>query len=117
MTIIKTAAGFVVGYIVVKLIGVGGMLALFPSAIIGYLFALYYVVRKNREDESWVSFIHWTNVVTWLIPIIGIANSVFSLTVAEGIAKNKTKLFILGYVGLALTILNAIAGVLFFSNL
>ena len=31
MTIIKTAAGFVVGYIVVKLIGVGGMLALFPS--------------------------------------------------------------------------------------
>lgn len=117
LTIVKTAIGLGVGYIAVRLLGIGGTLALLPSSIIGYLFAHYYVIEKNRENESWVKFIHWTNVVTWLLPIIGIATSVFSLTVAEGISQNKTKLFVLGYVGLTLTILNAIAGVLLFSSL
>jgi hypothetical protein len=104
-----SAVAVLVGSYLGQVLGVG-FVFLIPSVVIGGLAAIYLVVKKNAYEKKWVSWLHYSNLVLWIIPFLGVASGAFSLTIAEKKSERNVKPLVFGLIGLGLALLNMYIG-------
>jgi hypothetical protein len=117
LNIIVSYMGFIVGlivsYLLIRFLGLIAGLILIILFILGFSFPGWYL-RKRSPSEKIINFIIWSNILTWLLPPIGLFTSVASLGFISHFEKPaKTRALVLGLVGLILTIINSIVGAYF----
>lgn len=69
----------------------------------------------KKEWLKLATFINWANVITWIIPVLGVFTSMISLRMYFGFPDDfkKRKIFLtLGLISIILSIINGVAGVL-----
>jgi len=75
-----------------------------------------FAIKKGWLEA--IRFINWSNVITWLIPIVGVFTSLlsfrayFDLPNLGNHSKGKKLYLTLGLISIILSIINGIAGVL-----
>jgi FtsH-binding integral membrane protein len=94
-----------------RYLGVVGLLFL-GAYFLGDWLAKWYIKRKTASDKV-MSFFAWTNIITWLLPPLG----VFTASLAYGFSKksdlSSTKKYRnLAIIGVILSLINASIGIL-----
>jgi len=85
-----------------------GTFVLIASAVVGRFTARWYARRRRRREEI-IGFVAWSNTLTWLIPLVGMATSVASLTLPGEMHARRN--VTLGWIGLVLSIACSMYGV------
>ena len=80
------------------------------SAFAGNWFAKWYL-KKENASLSLMKKIAWLNIVSWIIPAIGIFTGVVIMEVATHFPEEKRKMTILASIGLTLSLLNIVLSV------
>lgn len=101
---------FVAAFALGKYLGMTYFLLIIPG-ILGWYLASWYV-KKTIHQNKLTKFIAWSNLITWFIPIVGFFTSAASIKFNESFGKKDKKYIILGIIGLAFSLINAIAGAL-----
>ncbi len=101
---------FILALALGKFMGLVALL-LYVSFYAGQKISKWYLKRKNI-NESVVNFISWSNVITWIFPILGLFTAAFAIESGEMSEDKGKKYLILGYVGSVFSILNSIAGII-----
>ena len=78
---------------------------------IAILFARWYSKRK-KINMKFVEIVVWANVITWFFPLLGIFTGTIAEEFSNLIPAQRKKYKILGNVGILLSFLNVILGIL-----
>jgi len=108
LTTVFGIVAFVVAYALFRYLGLVGLLFVGAYYVGNWLAKL--VVKKSSPDK--VGFIPWFNVVTWLLPPLGVLTASFSYGLTATPTGNKNKYRNLAIVGGVLSIINAGIGIL-----
>jgi hypothetical protein len=88
-----------------------GLIFVLIMGVLGYLAGWLYSKSRLGVTDGVENFVSWANVVTWIIPFIGIIVSCASLaTISRVASKDRRRIIILTYVGLYLSLANSILG-------
>ncbi len=82
----------------------------FLSGSIGYLFSKWYI-RREVVNFSVINFVVWSNVITWILPIVGTLTGISALKFASYIPEKKKKYTKIAIISLLASFLNAFLGV------
>ena len=100
------------GYAMVHVFGVAGLvvvLGLGLSMIVGDKLTVWYA--KNRKvDVFLASVIMWSNLIAWIIPILGAFVAGITLKLGEQFPKESKKYYWLGGIGCFVTLACAAIG-------
>lgn len=99
-----------VGFIFFIELNIVWFLTIFLPLMAGWGFAKWYL-KKEKANVKLINFIAWANVCSWLIPIVGVFTSIFTLEVSEHPAFKKKKYIILGLIAAILSLLQMILAV------
>lgn len=102
---------FIVAFALFRYLGIVGLLFI-GAYYLGNWIAKWYCKRKTINEKV-LSFVSWTNVVSWLLPPLGI----FTASLAYGFSvqsksESSKKYRNLAIVGAVLSIINAAIGIL-----
>ena len=102
---------FIFAYVLFRFLGVVGLIFI-AAYYLGDWAAKSYCKRETVSEKV-LNFCAWSNVITWFLPPLGI----FTATLAYGFSvhsqsKSKNKYRNLALIGAALSILNAVLGIL-----
>ena len=107
--LIATCIGGLIGYAIGRFLGWTYLIFLVLYGVI--LWYAYSYLKKKKTPNFLVSIIVWSNVLTWLLPPLGIFTSVIAIGLAHNTEqKNKRKYKIFAIIGLTLSIINMMAG-------
>ncbi len=90
-----------------RYLGLAYFILLIPAAIGWWLGG---VVGK-KESFKMINFIAWSNVLTWLLPPLGLATAAFTLNYNENSSDKSKKWNTLAIIGIVLSIANGIIGI------
>lgn len=101
-------AGFLIGYYVGFIV----VLLFFGSFLIGSWFAKWYA-KKEKINLSLINFIIWSNLITWLIPFLGILTGTIAIKFSDELKSkfNTKKYKILGVIGIVISLANFILSI------
>ena len=105
-----TAIGFLLGYLIVRILGPISFFIFLIPVLVGLYFPSWYL-KKENVNKSLIKGIAWSNVITWFLPPLGLMVSITTFGFSrsdkvEGRQKYK-KLAIVGFV---LSIINSLSG-------
>ncbi|MGB8816279.1 MAG: hypothetical protein WCC74_03575 [Minisyncoccia bacterium] len=98
------------GFIIAKYIG-AGFLFFLGGGILGQWFPKWYL-KRNKININLVKWIVWSNVITWLFPIIGIITGFAALEFGNHFPNDRKKYKTIAVIGIVASLLNIILGIL-----
>lgn len=100
--------GFLIGYYG----GIAVFLIFLASVLIGLQFAKWYT-RKEKISLRLINFIIWSNLITWLIPPLGILTGTIAIQFSNDLESkcNTKKHRILGVIGILISLANGSLGI------
>ncbi len=101
-----------VGFLIGKYFGIAFMalaFLFFMAIYIGIKFPVWYM-EKEKNNHGLISCIAWSNVLSWLLPPLGLLTGISSICFSGYMAKGKYRT--LGFLGATLALLNAIVGIM-----
>lgn len=108
-------AGIAGGFAIANYVGIIGLVVIVAILAIpfwaGKKYASWYVKRKN-PSLGWVEVISWANVLTWLLPPLGMLTSSAVFEFNHHNSSSKTKYKTLAIMGFALSLLNAVVAII-----
>lgn len=99
------AGSMALGYI----LGLAYFVVIIPILIGVYLPKIY---TKKSSGQTIANITAWSNVLTWILPFLGLYTAAATLSTAGIYREKSTKYYILGGIGLALSLINGILGVM-----
>ncbi len=107
--IIGGAIGIFLGY---KL-GIVGLLILAAilgiPLLLGFKYASWYV-KRPKPNIGWIEFISWANVLTWILPPLGMLTAGITFGLNKHNLNSKRKYYILAGIGLGAALVNGAVG-------
>ena len=100
----------VVGFIIGKYLGLVIFLFIF-AFLISQWFPKWYL-KRERINTSLVKWIVWSNVLTWLLPPLGVMTGFAALEFGNHFPGDKKKYKTIAIVGIVASFLNTLSGVL-----
>lgn len=107
---VVTFISIVIGFIIGKYLGLVLFLFIF-AWLIGQWFPKWYLKRK-KVNTNLVKWIVWSNVLTWLLPPLGVMTGFAALEFANHFPGDSKKYKTIAIIALAASFLNALSGVL-----
>ncbi len=107
---VASVIAIIIGFILGKLLGLVIFLFLF-AYLIGSWFPNWYL-KRSKVNYKFIKFIVWSNVLTWLLPPLGILTSISTFKFSNLIKEENKKYKNLALIGIILSIINAILGYL-----
>jgi len=110
---IVTILSFIGGYYLFYYLGITGLI--FLLAVLGGLFIPNWIYKKDGYKKTLVNIIAWSNLILGLIlPPLGVFVAIFSIKFNYLLPEEekRTKYIVLGILGLIISIINAVIGVL-----
>lgn len=104
----------VIGIALGRYFGLIGILVFITITLIPFCFTEWYI--KKGYNYKFVSFLAWSNVITWLFPVLGLFTSVISFTLSTHKKQEAFKYRFLGVIGIILSIISAYIGVKAYNN-
>lgn len=106
-----SAGSFFIG----KYLGLMVVLLYIGSIVLGYSLSNWYV-KREKVNFKLIKLIAWSNVCAWLLPPLGVFTGISSVNFSSCDTEQKTKFKTLGIVGVTLSLINAISGVIMHLN-
>ena len=100
----------VVGFIIGKYLGLVLFLFIF-AWLIGQWFPKWYL-KRERINITLVKWIVWSNVLTWLLPPLGVMTGFAALEFGNHFPGDRKKYKTIAIIGIVASLLNAHSGVL-----
>lgn len=107
---VVTFASIVIGFIIGKYLGLVVFLFIF-AWLIGQWFPKWYL-KRGHANITLVKWIVWSNVLTWLLPPLGMMTGFAALEFANHFPGDSKKYKTIAIIALAASFLNALSGVL-----
>jgi hypothetical protein len=107
-----SAVTFIVAIVMSRALGIWSFVFIIPPWA-GYYLANWYLKRPSGDRIAQITA--WSNVISWFLPPIGLYTATATLLAASqyrAAGKDSTRLYVLGTIGLVLTIVNAGLGAL-----
>jgi len=101
---------FIFAFIIGRFLGIIVFIFIF-AYLIGIWFPKWYIKRSNYSIVL-IKWIAWTNILSWLLPPIGIFTGFATLGFSDLIEKENKKYKVLAILGIGLSIMNAIFGII-----
>lgn len=89
----------------------GVLFIFFIIALIAWGFTWLYFRNKDRSNVHWPILL-WSNVITWIIPAVGVFTATITIILAEHITNRKTKYQIIGWTCMIASFVNALLAVI-----
>jgi|GEM_PF-1842155 uncharacterized membrane protein len=106
ISIVSVIGAFIVG----RFLGLITFVFLF-AILIGQWFPKWYI-KKKKVNYSLVNWIAWSNVLTWLLPPLGILTGVATFEFSNLIEQTNKKYKSLAIISIVLSVVNAIFGII-----
>ncbi len=101
---------FIFAFVIGRFIGL--VVILFVGAwSLGEWFPKWYM-KREKVNVTLVKLIVWSNILTWLLPPLGIATGFTALGLSNYFPGERKKYKIVAIIGIVASLLNAISGVL-----
>ena len=107
---VVTFGSVIIGFIIGKYLGLVVFLFL-GALLLGQWFPKWYL-KKERINITLVKWIVWSNVLTWLLPPLGIATGFAALEFGNHFPGERKKYKVVAIIGIVASLLNALSGVL-----
>ena len=107
---VVTFGSIVVGFIIGKYLGLVIFIFIF-AFLIGQWFPKWYL-KRERINISLVKWIVWSNVITWLLPPLGVMTGFAALEFGNHFPGDSKKYKTIAIIAIAASLLNALWGVL-----
>lgn len=101
---------FIAAFVIGRFLGLVTFLFIGAWAL-GEWFPKWYM-KREKVNLSLVKWIVWSNVLTWLLPPLGVLTGFSALKFADYFPSENKKYKIIAVIALVASILNAISGVL-----
>lgn len=101
---------FIVAFVIGRFLGLVTFLFIGAWAL-GEWFPKWYM-KREKVNMSLIKWIVWSNVLTWLLPPLGILTGFAALKFADYFPSENKKYKVIAIIALVASILNAISGVL-----
>lgn len=106
-------AGWVIGATSMKILYVYNSKLPTTLLVLGAVYLLGFLTgkiinKKNWQNSNFIKFITWFNLISWVLPGLGILLSSIALTIKISDQKLSKRYRVLGYIGLSLSLLNSI---------
>lgn len=88
------------------------LIVLAVPAVIAFMLSNWYM-KREKISYRLIKCIAWSNIITWIFPIIGIFTGVCTIQFGTHISKDKTKYWILAGIGITFALLNGVLGMLY----
>lgn len=69
------------------------LIAFYITGIISY-YAFNSYAKKKKTESKLINFIAWSNIVTWIVPILGVFTAFSTLGYLKGIDQQKHKKYL-----------------------
>jgi hypothetical protein len=103
--------GWGIGYLISKNFGIVFLIFIFAPLIAIGLTEKYLV--NHKPSKGLVNGLAWCNLATWILPILGVTVGALSLHLSKYLLGSfQKKVRTLGWIGMILSIVNAIVGIL-----
>lgn len=107
---IVNIGSIIIGFVLGKFLGLSIFIYIIPF-FIGQWFPKWYL-KRQKINIGLIKFIVWSNVVTWLLPPLGILTGFTTLGFSNYFPGEKKKYKILAIVGITLSLINSFIGIL-----
>lgn len=107
---IVTFISVIIGFIIGKYLGLGLFIFIF-AFLIGQWFPKWYM-KRDKINITLVKLIVWSNVLTWLLPPLGIMIGFATLEFGNYFPENSKKYKTIAIIGIVASFFNAFAGIL-----
>jgi hypothetical protein len=102
-------ASAIAAFFVARYAGIVVFLLFLFAFLIGAWFPGWYLKRK-KINQTLINWIIWSNLLTWLLPPLGIITGIATLGFSDIPGVSKKKYMILAIIAIALAMINAIWG-------
>lgn len=106
---------FIIAFALFRYLGFVGLIFI-AVYFLGDRFSKWYIKRNQANEWGSLSlpkWIAWSNLITWLLPPLGILTATITYNFSTLInTKNKNKFKVLAIIGYALALMNALWGVM-----
>ncbi len=107
---IVTVGSIIIGFVIGRYLGL--VVFLFLGALfVGQWFPKWYLKREH-VNLTLVKWIVWSNVLTWLLPPLGVMTGFAALEFGNHFPADRKKYKIIAIIGIVASLLNALSGVL-----
>lgn len=107
---IVTVGSIIIGFVIGKYLGL--VVFLFLGAIyVGQWFPKWYL-KRERVNITLVKWIVWSNVLTWLLPPLGVMTGFAALEFGNHFPGDRKKYKTIAIIGIVASLINALWGVL-----
>jgi F0F1-type ATP synthase assembly protein I len=110
LDLILKLVGLIAGFVLWKFLGLAPFI-LILTFIIGDWFSKWYC-KRQKISQTLIKWIVWLNVLTWFLPPLGIFTGSAALQFSNHVEQEKKKYKILAAIGIGLSLINAIFGVI-----
>jgi transcription initiation factor TFIIIB Brf1 subunit/transcription initiation factor TFIIB len=100
----------IIGFAMGRYLGIAIFIFIF-AFLAGQWFPKWYF-KRQKINYSFVKWIVWSNVLTWFLPPLGILTGFAALEFSNLVETEKKKYKTLAIIGIALSLINAISGIL-----
>lgn len=107
---VVTFGSIIIGFIIGKYLGLVVFLFL-GALLLGQWFPKWYL-KRDKINISLVKWIVWSNVLTWLLPPLGIATGFAALEFGKHFPGERKKYKTVAIIGIVASLLNALSGIL-----
>lgn len=104
----------IIAFALGRFLGLTFSVLLIP-VLLGWYLASWYSKRFEKENGV-TKFIAWINTASWFIPAIGFFTSLASINFSYKYGQKDKKYFVLGIIGLVLSLINALIGAVMAMN-
>lgn len=102
--------GLIIGFIIGKYLGLVLFIFIF-AFFIGQWFPKWYLKREHI-NITLVKWIVWSNVLTWLLPPLGVMTGFAALEFGNHFPGDRKKYKTIAIIGISASLLNALSGLL-----
>jgi len=107
---VVTFGSIIIGFVIGKYLGL--VVFLFLGALyVGQWFPKWYL-KRERANITLVKWIVWSNVLTWLLPPLGVMTGFAALEFGNHFPGDRKKYKTIAIVGIVASLINALLGVL-----
>ncbi len=111
LQVVLAILSFLIPFLLMKSLGLAALLFVLPYFIylLANKFSAWYIKNKTSE-KTLTSILVWSNVVTWMLPPLGLFTGISALNISDHEKDSSKKYIILGVVGILLSVVNSIFG-------
>ncbi|MFA5755267.1 MAG: zinc-ribbon domain-containing protein [Candidatus Paceibacterota bacterium] len=107
---VVTFVSVIIGFIIGKYLGLVLFIFIF-AFLIGQWFPKWYM-KRGKINITLVKLIVWSNVLTWLLPPLGIMTGFAALEFGNHFPEDSKKYKTIAIIGIVVSLFNVLAGIL-----